>query len=118
MGMPESGANKQSEVTRDNLYQSVWSTPMSKLGRDFGTSYAELIKTCNRLGVPRPTRGYWVKLRFGKKMKKTPLPPLKEGEPSSTTIAQNLVTRAGMGTDTTQASELPLQGSAARADHP
>jgi hypothetical protein len=64
-----------SQVTRQELYDLVWSTPASRLALDFGVSDVAIAKRCKRLGVPRPTRGYWAKIEAGKKPRRLPLPP-------------------------------------------
>src|SRR5437762_84553 len=63
------------ELTRQELYDLVWSTPASKLAQDFGISDVAIAKRCKKLGVLRPSRGYWAKLDAGKKPRKPPLPP-------------------------------------------
>ena len=62
------------KVTREELYEQVWNTPVSKLAAQYGISDVGLAKTCARLGVPRPSRGYWAKLAAGEKVKRPPLP--------------------------------------------
>jgi hypothetical protein len=64
-----------SELTRQELYDLVWSTPGSKLSEEFSVSDVAIAKRCKRLGLPRPSRGYWAKLGTGKKLRKPPLPP-------------------------------------------
>jgi hypothetical protein len=64
-----------SELTRQELHDLVWSTPGSKLSEQFGVSDVAIAKRCKRLGLPRPSRGYWAKLGAGKKLRKPPLPP-------------------------------------------
>jgi hypothetical protein len=59
-------------VTRAELYAKVWSEPMVKIGKEFGISDRGLAKTCKRLDVPVPHRGYWAKLQAGKKVSKLP----------------------------------------------
>lgn len=71
--------------TREELYDLVWSEPMTKLGTRFGISGNGLKKACGRINVPVPERGYWAKLQAGHKVKKTPLPPGVAG-PESVTI--------------------------------
>lgn len=58
-------------LTRQELYDLVWSTPMTKLAENFGISDASLAKVCDRHRVPRPPRGYWAKKEAGKKVKQT-----------------------------------------------
>jgi len=44
--------------TREQLYQRVWSKPLSLVGREFVSGNA-LAKICSRMLVPYPSRGYW-----------------------------------------------------------
>jgi hypothetical protein len=58
-------------LTRQELYDLVWSTPMSKLAENFGISDVGLSKICDRHRVPAPPRGYWAKKEAGKPVKQT-----------------------------------------------
>jgi hypothetical protein len=58
-------------LTRQELYDLVGSTPLTKLAADFGLSDVGLAKICERHRVPRPPRGYWAKKGAGKKVKQT-----------------------------------------------
>ena len=58
-------------LTRQELYDLVWSTPMTKLAESFGLSDVGLAKICDRHRVPTPPRGYWAKKDAGKKVKQT-----------------------------------------------
>src|SRR6266446_10052747 len=72
-----------SEITRLNratLYDQVWSQPITTVAKAYGVSNVGLAKICARLRVPRPPRGYWQRLKFGKTVRKPPLPTLREGE--------------------------------------
>ena len=64
-----------SELTRERLYELVWSKPVSELAPALGVSGVAVAKRCAKLGVPRPGRGYWIQLEFGKKVKRPELPP-------------------------------------------
>jgi AcrR family transcriptional regulator len=46
-------------LTREELYERVWTQPTSALAREFGISANGLAKICDRLLVPHPPRGYW-----------------------------------------------------------
>jgi len=63
-------------LTREDLYARVWTEPMSKLAQHYGLSDVGLAKTCKRLHVPVPGRGYWAKKAAGHKVKQIPLPDL------------------------------------------
>jgi hypothetical protein len=68
-------------VSREELYRLVWSEPMSKLATRFGVSGSYLARVCSLLNVPRPERGYWAKLEYGKAPAQTPLPEPRPGDP-------------------------------------
>lgn len=61
-------------ITRQELYDEVWSMAVSKLAPKYNLSDVGFAKFCKRCDIPRPPRGYWAKLEAGKKVKKTPLP--------------------------------------------
>ena len=63
-----------SEIGRQKLYDLVWAKPASALSEEFGVSDVAIAKRCKKLGVPRPSRGYWAKVEAGKKLRKPPLP--------------------------------------------
>ena len=65
-------------ITREELYEKVWSTPMMQLAKEYGMSDVGLAKICKKLEVPRPARGYWQKLDAGQKPKQTKLPALSK----------------------------------------
>lgn len=48
-------------LAREDLYELVWSKPITELAKDFGLSDVALAKRCRRLGVPVPGRGYWAR---------------------------------------------------------
>lgn len=64
------------KLTREELFQMVWEKPVQKLARSFGISDTGLSKICKRMQVPRPTRGFWAKVRAGAEPHKPKLPKL------------------------------------------
>lgn len=72
-------------LTRQELYELVWSTPATKLGERFGLSGRGLAKLCERHDIPVPERGWWAKKAAGHKVETPPLPPAKA---TSTEIIQ------------------------------
>lgn len=46
-------------VTRKELYDLVWKTPIVHLAPSFGISDVGLSKVCRRYRIPMPGRGYW-----------------------------------------------------------
>lgn len=53
-------------ITREELHELVWSTPMIKVAEKFEVSGSYLARVCTELRVPRPERGCWAKLAAGK----------------------------------------------------
>jgi hypothetical protein len=52
-------------LSREDLYELVWSKPMVELAQDLGLSDVALAKRCRKLGVPVPGRGYWARVAAG-----------------------------------------------------
>lgn len=75
-------------LTREQLYERVWSQPMVKVASEFGLSDVAVKKMCRRMNVPAPPRGYWAKLAAGQKMSKPSLP--KPHEVTATRINPTL----------------------------
>lgn len=63
---------------RENLYQEVWSMPVTEVAKRYKVSDVAIHKVCKALDIPTPPQGYWAKLRAGKPVKRFPLPPGKE----------------------------------------
>jgi len=61
-------------LNREELYEQVWSIPMTQLAKQYQISDVGLAKICRKLKVPVPGRGYWAKK--GKK-KRPPLLSIK-----------------------------------------
>jgi len=61
--------------TREELYDLVWSEPMSQLAKKFDLSDVGLAKICRSAQIPVPERGYWAKRQAGKPTTVQPLPP-------------------------------------------
>jgi hypothetical protein len=64
-------------LTREELYELVWSTPATKLGERFSLSGRGLAKLCARHEIPVPERGWWAKKAAGHNVKQPPLLPAK-----------------------------------------
>ena len=66
-------------LTRGELYERVWATPMRTLVKEFGMSDVGLAKVCRKHNIPVPPVGYWRRTETGHKVKRPPLPPAKDG---------------------------------------
>lgn len=53
------------ERYRQQLYEEVWSFPTQKVAAAHGVSDVAIAKTCKRLKIPKPPRGYWNKKAAG-----------------------------------------------------
>jgi len=61
------------EITRKQLYDFVWSVPMTTLSKQFNVKSADLKKLCIGFDIPTPNNGYWSKLKHGKNIEKSVL---------------------------------------------
>ena len=66
-------------LSREALYERVWTDPVRTVAQAFDVSETWLKKICASAVVPVPDRGYWAKLRAGKKAVRAPLPPRPPG---------------------------------------
>jgi hypothetical protein len=69
---------KKQTLTRQELYELVWKTPMRRLASQFGVSDVALAKTCKRHNIPKPSLGYWAKKANGKVVRRPSLPPCND----------------------------------------
>jgi hypothetical protein len=68
------------EILRKDLYERVWTTPLSKLALEFGVSNVGLAKACRRHAIPTPPRGHWMRVEHGKSSRRPPLPSTSIGD--------------------------------------
>jgi hypothetical protein len=67
-------------VSREELFELVWSIPMIKVAEKFSVSGSYMARVCSILNVPRPERGYWAKLEVGKASARPALPEALPGD--------------------------------------
>jgi len=60
-------------MTREQLYNLVWSKPMTHLAKKFGMSDVAIRKHCKKFDIATPYVGYWAKLGHGKRVSNPPL---------------------------------------------
>jgi hypothetical protein len=63
---------------RGLLYDQVWEKPLREVAKTYGVSDVYLGKICRQLNVPLPGRGYWAKIRAGKKPRRIKLPKARK----------------------------------------
>src|ERR1700728_4294097 len=66
-------------LTRAELYEKVWTTPVRTIAQEFGMSDVGLAKICRKHGIPIPPLGYWRKTETGHKVVRPPLSPATNG---------------------------------------
>ena len=74
--MKSMGTNK--DFTREELYEFVWSQPISKLAKEFGLSDKGLTKRCIKHNIPTPPIGHWARVNSGQNPRKPKLPKIKD----------------------------------------
>lgn len=74
---------KSFAITREELYEMIWTDPMIKVGEKLGISSSYMTRLCKLMNVPRPSVGYWAKLEAGKAK---PRPQLQEPSPTDLLI--------------------------------
>jgi len=53
-------------LTRRELYDLVWSTPMTAIAKKYLISDVGLRKICISMNIPLPRAGHWEKIKAGK----------------------------------------------------
>lgn len=66
-------------LTRAELYEKVWATPMRTLAKEFGMSDVALAKACRKHDIPVPPVGYWRRKETGYNVSRPSLPASKAG---------------------------------------
>jgi len=67
-------ARPAEEMSREELYELVWQTSMSKLGAQLATNGPGLSALCRKRQIPTPPLGYWQKKAVGRAPEMHPLP--------------------------------------------
>ena len=62
------------EKSRQELFELVWSMPMTKISKQFELSDVGLRKICVKHQIPLPLQGHWTRKQFGKEDPRPELP--------------------------------------------
>ncbi|WP_426478103.1 hypothetical protein ACP3T3_01055 [Chryseobacterium sp. CBSDS_008] len=81
--------NNVVKLTRIELYDKVWTTPLTTLSKEFNLSDNGLRKICIKFDIPLPPMGYWQKLQYGKKVVKASLPQQENEQEIEIYVDQN-----------------------------
>ena len=68
------------QLTREELYELVWSEPRTMLAKKFGVSDVWVAKQCAHAHVPMPAAGHWAQLRNGRAVRRPALPMRLPGQ--------------------------------------
>lgn len=77
---PKAALPEAFEISREDLYEQVWATPINHLAEKFGVCGSYLARVCGALNVPRPPLGYWQKKAVGKADPQPELPSALPGD--------------------------------------
>jgi len=61
-------------LSRAELYELVWSKPVTHIAKELGVSDVAIKKHCVKHAVPTPPVGYWARVAHGQNPGKPPLP--------------------------------------------
>jgi hypothetical protein len=103
------------EISREELYEKIWATPIDHLAKEFGVSGSYLARVCSALNVPRPPVGYWQKKAVGKARPRPALPVALPGDQLSwskdtalAALIRSFVRRKKKDAGSVQSSRHPL----------
>ncbi len=100
------------DLTRQELYDLVWSMPMTHAAKKFGISDVMLGRICAERHIPKPQRGYWASIQSQSKKGrdkfiKPPLPNMPEPDKSfDSFMSQEYKAREASRTDVFDPSDL------------
>jgi hypothetical protein len=61
-------------VTREELYEAVWSRTLKALAQEWNTTHEQLLQACRKMNVPRPNQRYWALVSWGQRVGRRALP--------------------------------------------
>jgi hypothetical protein len=65
-------------ISRQQLYEEVWTTPTVTLAKRYGVSDVALAKICRKHKIPKPSLGHWARVAHGKQVERQPLPAIDD----------------------------------------
>lgn len=77
-------------LNRRELYDLVWSKPMTEVSADLGISDRGLAKICSRHRVPSPPRGYWAQVAAGQMPRKPPFLKIRDKDLENVIVSETL----------------------------
>ena len=71
---PSRPSSRFDGMTRVELYEMVWRTPITHVAKRLGVSDILVHKHCRKHNIPTPPRGYWQRKQRGQEAVTIPLP--------------------------------------------
>ena len=81
---------KETKIERNQLYELVWSKPMTEVAKEYEVSDRALTKICDKLNVPYPGLGYWRKIEVGEHPPRQKLPDVPPNFRTSHIISKDI----------------------------
>lgn len=79
-------SDQEKKLTREELYEHLWQTPMSKLATNWGVPIHAIVKAATEMNVPRPESGHWQRIKLGWQVERDSLPAAETTTPATTII--------------------------------
>lgn len=76
------GIDSAEQLSREQLYEEVWATPMRHVGTKYGLSGTEVRRLCDELEVPVPAQGHWTRVQMGHAVERPQLPVVAQEQKS------------------------------------
>jgi hypothetical protein len=76
--MPNVKSRNPLTLSRQELYELVWSKPVTEVAKEIGLSDVAVAKRCRQVQVPVPPRGYWARVTAGQTPRRIPLPKYRD----------------------------------------
>lgn len=68
------------KISREELYNLVWSKPLCILAEEYSISDTGLKKICKKHNIPLPRQGHWQKVKYGKAVTQIELPEIQNDQ--------------------------------------
>jgi hypothetical protein len=111
-------------ITREELFEAIWSTPISKLSSSWNVSSYRIVQACKELNVPKPEPLHWSLVHRGRQFERPSLPPTDVNTPaeailkaSQKQVAVEPTAQASTGDKTERATQIKVPGDLRNAHH-
>jgi hypothetical protein len=92
-------------VTREELYEAVWSKTLKALAKEWNVTHEQLLLACKRMCVPRPNQRYLPLISWGHRVGRKPLPRRSRKTPSELLLPARGRARSALAVATLAAEE-------------